>query len=217
MKVFITRNIKENSPLRSINVDMEGHSLLTFNQIEFDTFPETDWIFFYSANGVRFFAKQVKYLGYKINAKIGVMGPGTASAYEALFGVLPDFVGDGLKDVAIEFFNSNNESILFVKGSNSLESVERFIDSSRFEELIVYSNEINKNATIPEADIYILTSPLNAQAYMDVSCCRFNTRIIAIGPSTNSRLMEKGFLLASVPDTPSEESIATLLKTMCHV
>lgn len=216
MKVFITRKIKSNSPLNNVSGEIEGHSLLSFNPIEFNAVPPSDWIFFYSSNGVRYFAQRLKALGIEISSKIGVMGQGTASVFVSMFGRVPDFVGDGLKHSAIEFFNKEEGTILFVKGSNSLESVERYIDPQRTGELVVYTNEINSSAIIPDADIYVITSPMNAEAYMNVACCRFNTKIIAIGPTTNDKLIEKGFLLASMPDTPSEESIVTLINSMSH-
>ncbi len=217
MKVFITRHIAQDSPLRLLSnkIELSGHSLLKIEPISFEKVPPSDWIFFYSSNGVRYFVEGFQqWKEYFKTVKVGVMGSGTASVFEKMTNFSPDFINNGDKQTAVEFFGKSSESILFVKGSNSLESVERYIEPERVNELIVYDNQADHTISIPDADIYILTSPMNAEVYMNKACCRFNTKIIAIGQTTNNKLIEKGFLLASFPDTPSEEAIVLMLKEM---
>lgn len=217
MKIFITREVKDNSPLMNLKdkVDIVGQSLLRITPVPFHILPKSDWVFFYSANGVRHLVEGVFNHNVYLNSlKIGVMGDGTAKVLEELTGQKADFIGSGKSEDAVAFYKDLSETILFIKGKNSLESVERQLDPTKVEELIVYDNVINTEVEIPEADIYIMTSPLNVEAYMTNAFCKFNTKIIAIGETTNAKLVEKGFLQASVPNTPTEEAIVSLLKDM---
>ena len=214
--IFISRKLKDDSPLLKISDDVSwiDYSLLRISSVNF-SIPNKpyDWIFFYSSNGVRYFFKRADVSDFK-DTKFGVMGPGTALTFKKITTRSPDYIGQGDASSTAEFLTRYSALTLFIKGKNSLSSIERYLPVKQIEELVVYSNEIDTSLNIEDADIYILTSPMNAQAYMSNRCCRFNTRIIAIGQTTNRKLMDYGFLLASVPDSPSEQAIANLLKEM---
>ena len=217
-RVFISRSLDSDSPLLELSDKCEiiGQSLIKFTPVSFSFNFDGKWLFFYSSNGIRYFYNGLNDNQRKAiqNYKIGVMGQGSSEVFYELFGKLPELIHNGILEETVETLTKNEESILFIKAQNSLSTVEKYIDPLLTEELFVYNNEPNHEVIIPDADIYIMTSPMNAEIYMKRACCRFNTKIIAIGETTNKKLMEYGFLLASIADQPNEENILKLLKTM---
>ena len=81
MKVFITRNLAPDSPLKSrleaSQILLTGISLIAFQPCFFPPLPLVDWLFFYSKNGVKYFFEQTNN-SLSSDVKIAAMGAGTA-------------------------------------------------------------------------------------------------------------------------------------------
>lgn len=216
--VFITREISTDSVLNDLkhNTIIIGKSLILFSKLDFNPLISTTWIFFYSSRGVQHYFDGIKDKDQIKTKKIAVMGKGTSSAFQLLFDRAPDFVGDGSKDYSVSFLNTVDEDITFIKGKNSLSSVEKNLDRSNCQALIVYNNVPDFTVNIPESDIYVITSPMNAEVFMSKVSVSDHNKVMAIGATTNQRLIKLGYLNAVIPDSPNEVSIANMLKSMIH-
>ncbi len=216
MKVFITRNLGDDSILYSLEnqVQIEGQSLLKFELIPFSDIPESDWIFFYSSQGVRFFSEGLNriYKTLDSNVKIGVLGVGTKKTFQRTFDRVPDFVGSGNKDVSVSFYEKINGHILFVKAKDSLSSVERSLEDNRCSSLVVYRNEIDQDVIVPVADIAVITSPMNGIAFLNTKEAAKFQLVIAIGGTTFAKLQELDCPNLVQADSPSEEGIFKTIK-----
>jgi len=62
--IFISRKLSKDSffktKLEEAGFTIHGKSLLKFSAIPFQKTPKSDWIFFYSKNGVKFFFQRLK-------------------------------------------------------------------------------------------------------------------------------------------------------------
>ena len=213
-KVFISRNLKENSfflrSMRELGHDLFHQSLLKISGISFNEVPEADWVFFSSQNGVRYFKEGCPLLPE--NVKTAVIGAGTQEAFRKYYGILPDFTGEGGNMTAIgEVFLKTvkrNESVLFAGASNSLRSVQKVLEGHRETiELPVYVNKPDTDFELPECDILVFTSPMNAKAYLNKYAINKNQKLVAIGNSTGSALSAAGFPDFATPYSPDEVNL----------
>ena len=218
LDAFITRKIAFDSPLNEVKekVNLTGHSLIKFEPLTFDPQILTAWVFFYSSNGVRFYLQELRNKDFLRDVKVATMGKGTSATFTKLMGRDPDFIGNGTKEYAILFCNNLGETITFVKGNNSLSSVEQGLIEADHKSLVVYNNEPDYKVPIPDADIYIVTSPLNAQVFERKGKFRPNVKVVAIGKTTKDKLLELGYSEVLVPEFPYETSLVNLLNTMIH-
>ena len=216
--LFISRDLKADSLFHSFakqeGLELEAQSLLEFTPVYFSQLPETDWLFFYSPNGVRFFFRQMIALEQKVNTPIATIGLGTLNALKE-FGKSADFAGNGHPDQVAEAFASlaQNQRILFVRAQQSRKSIQQQI-AHRVEvlDLVVYSNSIKKEVVLPKADYLIFTSPLNVQAYNQNYDLQNNKAIIAIGRTTAEALRQVGATNVIVAKEPSENAMIYALR-----
>lgn len=195
LKIFISRKIEEGSLLKKL--ERSGHSLLgfggvDFSSVQFSSFPQTDWIFFYSKNGIIFFSEQLtkeEIQGLK-SKKIGVMGQASAAILQNRLGMPAHFIAGGDQaDDEIKFTKATEgESVLFIEADISLKRFQKRNLPSHHS-LVVYKNEIIENLHLPGADIYIFTSPLNAKAFLEHNKPAQNATLIAIGPTTKKEIL----------------------------
>ncbi|HMS98495.1 MAG TPA: uroporphyrinogen-III synthase [Saprospiraceae bacterium] len=194
MILFITRELRPNSPLQ--RVTEKGHTLLgqsgiAFTPLPFTDFPDTDWLFFYSQQGIRFFfeglSEEAKKSTY--SKKMGVMGKASSALLQELTHKSPDYVsGMDLEKEQSQFKKiTQNQSVLFVEASHSN---KRFQDpgNKRHFALKVYDNVVLSGLQLPEADVYIFTSPLNVQAFLHTQLPQPGTHLVAIGEPTAKTL-----------------------------
>ena len=223
LKVFISRKIEEGSLLKEL--ERRGHTLLGFggvgfSHVPFAGFPQTEWIFFYSKNGILFFAEQLtKEEIQKLHSKkIGVMGQASASILRDRLGIQAQFIAGGdLEQDDIKFAKATEgEAVLFIEAAKSQ---KRFQHSNlaTHNSLVVYKNEILKNLQLPEADVYIFTSPLNAKAFLEHNKPAHNAAIIAIGPTTEKEILnhitERKIICCPSPD---ENAVMNTLSGVIH-
>jgi len=197
--VFITREIdaRTEKSFAGSSLQLMGRSLLHFEAINSPGPISCDWIFFTSRRAVAFFAQSMQ--GQKWEGRLAVFGSGTAEAVaEYLPGHKIDFVGAGADHlgVADEFVKKAGAavSVMMPVGIHHISSIADLLMSSglRVEQRVVYENKKFPGIHRPEAEIYIFTSPLNVEAFLDHWSLEGAKKIIAIGPSTAAALLNKG-------------------------
>lgn len=214
-RIFISRPLKEGSPFLSLKekgIEIIDLSLIRFSMIPIVDYPQTDWIFFYSKNGVKYFFEQES---FSTSNQYAVMGPGTAGTFFSITGHSPKYTGQGdphlIADQFIKFESS--KSILFVKAKSSKDSVRNLIkEHLSCHDIIVYDNVIKNSDLIPSCDMLVFTSPKNAEAYF--SSRHYNDeKVIALGKTTESYLKQHIGINAFYCKRPSEENLFKLVKS----
>lgn len=173
--------------------------------MSFKSFPETEWIFFSSSNGVEHFFNQLHEFP---NCKFAAIGQATAKTLNRFAKV--DFVGEGNPNqVALSFKQEVKEAkVLFPIAEDSLKSIQSIFSENQVENLIVYRTKLKKNLVVKESDVVIFTSPSNVNGFFLNTNLTGNEKVIAIGDSTHAALKKKG-VNAKVAFTPSEVSLIT--------
>ncbi|PPK85993.1 uroporphyrinogen-III synthase [Neolewinella xylanilytica] len=212
MAVFISRNLKADSPLlawgRARGISVHGHSFLRFEAVAFDPPEVADWWFFYSSRAVQFAAASVPK-----NTKTAAIGSGTAQALldRAL---TVDFCGAGSPAVVADDFLavSAGRRVFFPRARQSRLSVQKKLaDRATVLDAVCYDNVPVPPPGPIDADAYIFTSPLNVAAYLDHFHLRSGARVLAIGPSTGAALRERGYS-CEWPAVASETALVDLLR-----
>ena len=213
MHIFISREQTPDSvffqTLTANSHIVHGESLIEFTPVPFDEVPDTDWVFFYSKNGVRYFFEQLK-AEMPPGKKFAAIGPGTADYLEERFRH-PHFVGNGNAETTAEAFlkMANGQKVLFPRAMDSRRSIQQILEGKAvLVDLIVYDNVPRKTIELPEFDILVFTSPLNAKAYFSQKKIKEHQPVIAIGKTTATSLKKLGVKNIIVPDFPSEEALA---------
>ena len=198
-RVFISREQTTDSvfsrKLSRAGFKVHGELLITITGIPFAEIPHADWIFFYSKNGVKYFFENPLHslpkTGGKPIPKLATIGPGTADFLEENYGH-PHFVGDGNAKTTAELFlkRAAGKKILFPRARDSRRSVQQWIEGKAvLIDLIVYDNVPKKDFDLPDFDILVFTSPLNAKAYFSKKKWKDGQKVIAIGKTTKEALM----------------------------
>jgi uroporphyrinogen-III synthase len=167
--------------------------LLAFTPVPFELPPPTDWIFFYSSRAVTFFL--AGYPGQPpAEVRLATIGPGTAATLAEHWRPA-DFVGSGHPLAVAEAFAARlaaGTTVLFPRARRSRQSVQTRLPARiKSVDLIVYDNAIATQLTVPVTDVAVLTSPLNAEAYL-AAVSRPAERLVAIGSSTARWLASQG-------------------------
>ena len=218
-RLFISRKVAPESIFHSLaaqfpELEIQGESLLEFSPIAFDAVPDADWIFFTSSTAVRFFFSRAEALqtGFPENVRWAALGEGTAQTL-ASFGKEPDFTGNGRPDHAGPAFAAQciGQRVLFPQAEQSRKSIHPYLGpKTMIMDLTVYANRIRPSFCIPEPDLVILTSPMNAKAFFSVYPVKAHQRVIAIGESTRKELIRLGVHQVFLPAKPSESALAQL-------
>jgi len=210
--IFISRDLKANSffkkELEAAGFTIHGKSLLKFSATDFKQVPKSNWIFFYSKNGVKFFFQRLKKLNRSIPKQVlwAAMGKGTAKALLAKTGQV-DFTGGGnTLGTAMDFLEvANGRVILFPQAERSRQTIQRLLaDNIIAKNLVVYKNEIKKQVPIPDCDALVFTSPMNVNAYFEKKALSDNQKIYAIGRTTAKTLVSLGIEDFKIAEEPSE-------------
>ena len=213
-KIFISRNIKDSSPIRQILTDhfIKDQSLIEFSALDFDT-PRADWIFFYSRNGVKYFFEGGNYALFPY--LWACMSEGTA---DELSHYVTDisFVGKGTpEEVASTYKNTikASEVTCFIRAEHSLDSINKSLSHKNDFSIPVYRNQPSSNIPTEDFDVLIFTSPMNVDAWMNKRTIR-NERVISIGSTTANHLKKLGIKRVITANNPSEKAIAQSLITL---
>ncbi len=212
--IFISRDISKTNSIRITLGDyaiIKAFSLIEFNPIPFESFPHTDFIFFYSKNAAKYFLSHAS-VSLK-GIRIACMGSGTAYFLKES-GIIPDFVGKGNpNEVAADFLSlAKGKKVLFPQAKNSRKSIQKILGEHIVSfDLIVYNNSKKKKFQNPKADILVFTSPMNVEAYFEYLDYK-NEEIIAIGNTTLDKLKEFNFEKTRMAEKPTEEALLHAIK-----
>lgn len=218
-KIFISRNLKPGSifktELEKSGFEVIGQSLLEFELIPFEKIPEVDWIFFYSQKGVQFFFNHIRDNDIYFDEKIKLAGFGkkTAEVIEGC-GYFCEFVGDGKAKTTAPLFleKAMGQKVLFPRAKKSMRSMQQIIDNQLVtHELVVYRNFAKKEFELPQLDILVFTSPMNARAYFEKYQYEVGQKIFSIGSTTANALKKIGIPEIHFPETPSERNLVKLI------
>lgn len=212
--VFISRQLAENSvflkTLQQAGIAVIGQSLVEIASLPVGPLPETDWIFFYSSNGVNSFFEQISLQKRPIPAvKWGALGAGTAKTLSAHVPV--HFIGTGVPATTAEAFEkcAKNQRVLFLGAEKSVNSVGLALkDAIVGMNLAVYSNF--PLALVPQFNsaVLVFTSPLNAKTYFNLHPLLGHQQVVAIGQSTENQLLALGISRLITVAEPSEPALA---------
>lgn len=196
-RVFITRKLHADSFMKKA---LEAHGFILYDQLlaEYSpvswTLPSADfsWIFFSSKQAVRYFMKRYK---HQEGIKYGAIGKGTADELRK-YQQRASFIGQSTDTARIgkQFAAMVGKShVLFPVASNSMRSVQKqFPVSNQCIDLVVYRTEQQIPDTFPEADVYLVSSPANAEVLLSHVPVRPDARWIAFGDATAKVLQKKG-------------------------
>ncbi len=219
--IFITRKLSNTSifktQLEAAGFTVHGKSLLQFSAIDFNRIPKSDWIFFYSKNGVKFFFDCLKTKNKSVSKNIrwATIGKGTAKYLQSKVSNV-DFIGQGnTLETALDFLKlSKGQTVLFPQAEKSRKTIQRLLEGNISDKsLIVYKNEMKKNVLIPDSDALVFTSPMNAKAYFKDRVLFDDQKIFAIGRTTEKTLIGMGIEEYKVAEEPSEESLVKIILT----
>ncbi len=211
--VLITRDLKDNSFFKNVlegnGYSVNGISFIEIKTISFTEVTPTDWVFFASGNAVDNFFKQSPEL--KPKTKFGVIGKSTELELKkhnrnaAFVGNISD-----TKVVGKKFAKAvGEETVLFPQAKGGLRTIQQqFADATKLHDLVVYETVKKENASMPEVDILVFTSPSNVESYFEKGIIKENQKVIAIGKSTEKKLREKGVENCVLPISFDEAGLA---------
>lgn len=215
MRLFISKDIKSIGQLSRYaaehKIDLIAHSFLSFNAIPFNIEKEYDIIFFNSPRAVDYFLLQETILP---GTKIACIGTSTKLQLVNR-GYKVDFTGESSDPLIIakEFADWVGDDIVLVPHSTiSKHSVLTYLDSEQVVSVPVYETQISSKEIEP-CDIYIFSSPSNAEGFLCSNILQPSSTIIAYGTSTQDYLKEHG-IVSIVPDRSTLESIIELLSNL---
>lgn len=212
--IFISRNTADVSFLKT-SVEAGSAVLTGISGIQTKTialpkndYSDTQIVFFNSKNAVQHFINQQPVLHKEV--KFAAFGPGTEKAiYQA--GLSVAFSGDSSdpNKVAAQFLGkfADGKRILFPKALQSLQSVSSILARHHFvEQIDVYETSSVENVELPQADVYVFTSPSNVVGFSS-SLTTINTKVVAIGPSTAEALTLKGIKVNAVAERADDTGL----------
>ena len=214
-KVFISRAQHTKSPFTTI-LEKAGHqvigkSLIVFEPITFNKVPQSDWVFFSSKNGVRYFLQQLTEI--PITTSLACIGTGTADALKAE-GFSCNFVGTGDPESTASSFGkiAAGKKVLFPQALQSRESIQNLLKNSITAiNFPVYDNKILAAFELPYCEALAFTSPLNVEAYCNKYVINADQHIISIGETTAKALQQYTAHPIHIAPAPSESAMANLI------
>jgi hydroxymethylbilane synthase len=218
--VFISRAQHAKSPftllLQKAGYEVTGKSLIVFEPIIFDNVPQSDWIFFSSKNGVRYFFQQVSEISPATS--LACIGTGTADALKAQ-GFSCTFVGTGAPESTASGFGkiAAGKKVLFPQARQSRKSIQSLLGNKVTAiNLPVYDNKVRTGFQLPYCDVLTFTSPLNVEAYCQQYTFHADQQIVSIGETTAKALKKYTAQPVHIAPAPSERSMAKLIISLAQ-
>lgn len=210
--VFISRRLSSQSPFHHLakqGISIYDASLIAIDLLDFKIEQEYEAVFFYSRTAIRHFFEKGD---YRSNIQYGVMGQPSADAFENSCGYCPDIIGGGNLDLLCQQLQKDwaTKKILFPQANVSLRTVESRLQYLHCIPLVIYNNTVKKDIEVPETNIALLTSPMNAEAYLS----KYNITdkvVMAIGATTANYIQNETGLDVPYCKRPSMNSLYELL------
>lgn len=213
MTVFISRKKNQSADL-ILALEKEGYSVIANSMIQTETvhfhqpLPQSDWIFFSSAEGVNHFFKQLDEIP---KTKFGAVGTATAETLNGF--VHTDFIGDSsdIPSTAKKFASlTENESVLFPISEQSLKNIQAAKDPSLVFNITCYRT-LSQPANVGSPDVLVFSSPSNVDAFFLLNTLNSSQKCIAFGISTADALRKYG---VENPIIPQSLTTSDLFKTI---
>lgn len=211
-RIFISRNLAEDSIFKTTLealAELEAQSLIHFEAVPITRLPECDWLFFYSKKGIDFGWAGLQAMRPFPN--VAVLGQASAEYLEQQYGYPADFVGTGAAEATAKAFLkiAKGQRLCFVQAQNSRQSVAKQLGHQvQAQTLVVYANTPKTALNIPNCDILVFTSPLNAQAYYQQYAPQAQQAVVAIGQTTAKALEQLGISNFNIAPHPHEQTLA---------
>lgn len=212
MHVFISRQQSPNSPFYmavSPYAEVIGQSLVTIKPVVPLTLPKSDWLFFYSKNGI---SHGLPYwLEQDILPQIGVIGRGSAAFLKEHYGLNANFVGNGSPTEVARAFGivAAGQRVAFAQAAQSRRSVQLALgDHIHALEVVVYENSPVSKVTLPFCSILVFTSPMNVETYFSHHSLLPNQQVISIGTTTGAALEAQDIHPYHIATAPNEPALA---------
>jgi hydroxymethylbilane synthase len=210
--VFITRNATKfdlfSKSMKANGLTVFSRALIDIRAIPLQVVPRTDWIFFASKNAVKHFFSQKPELG---TPKYGCVGKSTAEALRR-FGKKPDFIGysTDTRMTGKQFAATvGSASVLFPQAKESMRSIQlQFSNRTQVIDLPIYETLKQNDFKIPEADVFVFTSPSNVEAFFEKNKLRVGQKIVAMGHATASSLRQFGVMRCTLPHSFDDIGLA---------
>jgi hydroxymethylbilane synthase len=211
--VLITRDLTEDSFFKNVlegnGFVVKGISFIETNKVAFKEIPTTDWVFFASANAVRFFFEQDPQL--KPKTKFGAIGKSTEEELKK-YNRNAAFVGsiNDTKVVGKKFAKTvGAETVLFPQAKGGLRTIQQqFEDAGKLTDLTVYETVKKEDVKLPKVEVVVFTSPSNVASYFEKGKISNKQRVIAMGKSTEKKLQEFGVENCILPESFDEIGLA---------
>lgn len=212
-RVFISRDLASESPFArhaaAKGYVVSGQSLIAIQPVALADLPSADWYFFTSPSGVTALLQQHT---LPQEAQVGCIGEGTAARLRDA-GIEPDFVGDAPTTEAVgnAFATVASGTVVFPVGSSSLRTVQQALPKAiTVVDVHVYQTELAPPAELPQADVYVFTSPSNVQAFTAAFPIPSEAVLVAMGKATAAALAELGYQ-SLLPWAPTELALVDVL------
>jgi uroporphyrinogen-III synthase len=213
MTAFISRDLPADSVFRLMlearGWRVHGRSLVELEALPLpQPLPAADWVFFSSANAVRFFFDQ--WSGPPPPYRWAAIGPATATALAAHVGKV-DFAGAGDPETTAPAFAgvAEGQRVLFPGARHSRQSVPSLLgDRIAALALDLYDNRPLPDPPAFDDDVLAFPSPFHAEAYFHRHTLRPHQHVIAIGPTTAGALRRLGIAPVLIASEPTERGLA---------
>ncbi len=211
--VIITRDLSDDSFFKNVlqgnGYKVHGISFIETKKVAVSETPPSDWVFFASSNAVDFFFEQNPEL--KPKTKFGVIGKSTEQILKkhnrnaAFVGSIND-----TKVVGKKFAKAvGTETVLFPQAKGGLRTIQQqFANAEKLTDLVVYETVKKESTTLPEAEVIVFTSPSNVASFFEKWKTSSTQKVIAIGKSTEKKLLELGVENCVLPVTFDEVGLA---------
>ena len=209
--IFLSSSLPEDTDTHSL-LDSYGFQIIAFSLIELVPIkqpppPPMDWVFFYSKNALKFF---IELFGVeKLGAyKIGLLGPSALPLLKNIE-LQAHYVGNGAPQSSVKAFTHilGESKVLIPTATHSMRRLPLELKKpDQYTEIDLYQNQIKSKVLIPEADVYLFTSPLNVESYL-FNGGKITQPAIAIGPSTLKALEENNFNQSILCEKPSKDQL----------
>jgi uroporphyrinogen-III synthase len=216
MNIYISRK-KEQAAFLMRELEALGHRVEAIPMIRTEAvempsrLPDCEWIFFSSAEAVRFFFEQRHAVSGK---KWAALGASTAAALKQY--VTVDFTGDAsdIEGTAKTFASiSSGQMALFPVSEQSLRSIQQHKKREEVADVVCYRT-IPQPKKIADADILVFSSPSNVDAFFQVNEKRANSRFVAFGPSTAAALQKQGISDPVIPVSLEDSELLRTIKSL---
>lgn len=197
--------------LNDQDITLIAQSFLHFEPVPFSIQKSYDIIFFSSPRSVLFFQLQ-----HKIPEGTLIACPGNKTA-ELLneLGYFVDFCGEksGKISETAKMFKQwcGQKNVLFPTSDKSLQSVSSQLSNRQKEIITVYeTNVVSK--PLEFCDIYVFTSPSNAEGFLSLNEIPANAKVYSWGESTTAYLKKNNIIVNHTLENSSVEDLINLLK-----